>query len=123
MTPKQLVARVAAHFDLDSADLTGQSRMRHVVLARQSAAWVLRKAYAISLEEIGRLLGGRDHTTIGYSIAQVELRIADDAALRAELHSLLPQRPPCPAPARERSDHAMRWWATQARDSYFVRAA
>src|SRR6266508_1058984 len=104
MTPTLLISLVASAFGLSASDLTGQSRMRHVVLARQAAAWVLRKTYAISLEQIGRLLGGRDHTTIGYSIAQVEQRIANDAALRAELHSLLPQRP-LAAPARSRPDH------------------
>jgi chromosomal replication initiator protein len=122
MTARDLIATVAGHFDLSVADLTGQSRMRHVVLARQAAAWVLRKAANISLEEIGRLLGGRDHTSIGYSVQQIERRIATDAALRAELHSLLPQRP-LAAPPHTRPDHAMRWWVAQARDSFFVRAA
>lgn len=121
MTPKQLIAHVATHFDLEAADLTGESRMRHIVLARQAAAWVLRRAANISLEEIGRLLGGRDHTTIGYSIAQIEHRMAADPALRAQLHSLLPQRPL--APVRSRPDHAMRWWVAWSRDSFFVRAA
>ena len=71
MTPQLLISLVASAFGLGESDVTGQSRMRHVVLARQSAAWVLRKTYNVSLEEIGRLLGHRDHTTIGYSIAQI----------------------------------------------------
>ncbi len=122
MTPKQLIAHVAVHFDLTPADLTGASRMRHIVLARQAAAWVLRKAATISLEEIGRLLGGRDHTTIIYSLGQIEQRMAADPYFAAELHSLLPQRP-LAAPPHTRPDHAMRWWVAQSRDSYFVRAA
>jgi chromosomal replication initiator protein len=122
MTPRDLIASVAAAFDLTSADLIGRSRMRHIVSARQAAAWVLRNASPLSLEEIGHLLGGRDHTTIGYSIAQIERKIANDVQLRAELHSLLPQRPLLAPPVR-RPDHAMRWWASQSRDSYFVRAA
>jgi hypothetical protein len=96
--------------------------MRHIVPARQVAAWVLRRASPLSLDQIGCLLGGRDHTTIGYSIAQVELRMACDPAYAALLSSLLPQRP-LVAPVRTRPDHAMRWWVSQARDSFFVRAA
>jgi len=122
MTPKQLIAAVAAHFDLTCADLTGRSRMSIVVEARQAAAWVLRRAIpALSLTDIGRLLH-RDHTTVIYSLRQVEQRLAADPHVRAELHSLLPQRP-LTAPVRERPDHAMRWWVAQSRDSFYVRAA
>lgn len=121
MTPEMLLATVADHFDLTSADLTGPARTRQVSEARQAAAWVLRKAIAsISLESIGQLLGGRDHTTIIHSLAQIERRMQHDPALRAQLHSLLPQRT---LPARARLDHAMRWWVAQARDCFFVRAA
>jgi len=122
MTPRDLIAHVARAFDLTPSDLTGRSRMRHIVPARQAAAWVIRKASPLSLEEIGRLLGGRDHTTIGYSIAQVEQRLAIDPIYAAQMHSLLPQRP-LVTPVRSRPDHAMRWWVAQSRDSYFVRAA
>jgi len=122
MTPKQLIAQVAVAFDLTPADLTGDSRMRHIVLARQAACWVLRQASPLSLEEIGRLLGGRDHTTIIYSIGQIERRCAADPHFRALAYSLLPQRPVA-APVRSRPDHAMRWWVAQSRDSFFVRAA
>lgn len=121
MTPKQLIADVAAALDVEMADLTGRSRVRHIAEARQAAAWVLRRASPLSLEQIGRLLGGRDHTTIGYSIAQIEARCATDPAYAARLHSLLPQRP-LTQPARP-ANHAMRWWVAQSRDSFFVRAA
>lgn len=123
MNAQTLIAHVAEAFDLTIADLTGPSRMRHIVLARQAAAWVLRRASPLSLEEIGRLLGGRDHTTIGYSIAQVAQRMADDPHVRAQLHSLLPEKP-LRTPVRLRSDHAgSAWWVAQSRESFFVRAA
>jgi chromosomal replication initiator protein len=123
MTPRDLIATVAATFDVTLADVLGQSRMRHIAEARQAAAWVLRRAIpAISLEQIGRLLGGRDHTTIIHSLAQVERRCAADPQLRARLASLLPQAPLVAHP-RVPLDPAMRWWVAQSRDSFFVRAA
>lgn len=123
MTPAKLIALVASAFGLEAGDVTGRSRRAYIVQARQAAAWVLRRAYpAISLEEVGRLLGGRDHTTIIYSLEQVEARIAADPCLRAQLHSLLPQKV-LESPVRQRSDHAMRWWVAQSRDAFFVRSA
>jgi chromosomal replication initiator protein len=122
MRPRDLIAQVAAVFDLTPADLTGPSRIRQVAEARQATAWVLRRAIAaISLQEVGRLLGGRDHTTIIHALAQVERRMADDPYLAAQLYSLLPQTPL--TSVRQRSDHAMRWWVAQSRESFFVRAA
>ena len=124
MTPQKLIALVASAFGLTAEDLTGRSRRRYLVEARQAAAWVLRRAYpAISLEEIGRLLGHRDHTTIIYSLEQVEQRIAGDVQLRAQLHSLVPEHPTQPSPDRGGYGRGMRWWAAQSRDSFFVRAA
>lgn len=123
MTPRDLLARVANAFDLSPADLIGRSRMHVVVEARQAAAWVLRRACpALALADIGHLLGGRDHTTVIYSLKQVEQRLAIDPAYAAQLHSLLPQAP-LVASVRLRPDHAMRWWIAQSRDSFFVRAA
>lgn len=122
MNARDLIATVALAFDISAAELIGQSRMRHIVLARQAAAWVLRKSSPLSLEEIGRLLGGRDHTTIIHSLAQVERRMATDTALRALVHSLVPQRPLI-APPHTRPDHAMRWWVAQSRAAFFVRTA
>jgi len=123
MKALDLIAAVADRFDLTSADLIGRSRMRVVVEARQAAAWVLRRAYpSLALADIGHLLD-RDHTTIIYSISQIEKRIAGDPVLRAELHSLLPQKPLATS-VRARPDHAgSAWWVAQSRDSYFVRAA
>jgi len=122
MTPNILISLIASAFGLSADDLTGPSRMRHIVLARQAACWVLRQASPLSQTEIGRLLGGRDHTTIGYSIAQIERRIASDPLLRAQLHSLLPQEPFALARRRPR-DAGGAWWISQSRDTFFVRTA
>lgn len=124
MTPTTLISLVAGAFGLTPADLTGQGRTRQVSEARQAAAWVLRRAYAsISLQEVGRLLGGRDHTTIIHAIAQIERRMAGDACLRAQLHSLLPEKPPTSVRSHRRLDSGMRWWLSNSRERWEVLAA
>lgn len=123
MTAQHLLDQVAALFGLERADLTGRARQRYIVEARQAAAWLLRHTYPqISLEEIGRLLGGRDHTTIGYSIEKMTDRLKDDARLRAALHALIPASPLGP-PRRRTFNPAMRWWAAQGRIDWKVSAA
>lgn len=120
---QQLLDRIAEIYEISRADLIGRSRRRHVAEVRQFAAWVLRHAYpALSLEAIGEILGGYDHTTIIYSLHKVEERMLSDARLSAELRALIGQAPPVP-PRRARQDPAMRWWATVGRADWTVSAA
>jgi chromosomal replication initiator protein len=120
---QKLLELVAALFGLTRDDLVGRSRRRHVVEARQAAAWVLRRAYpALSLEAIGEILGDRDHTTIIYSLAQVEERMRADPGLAADLRALIPA-PVAPATRRRPVAGAMRWWVAQGRGDWLVLAA
>lgn len=58
-----VLAAVAADADVTVAQLVGPSRRAPLVRARDRAAWILhRQGY--SLSAVGRILGGRDHTTI-----------------------------------------------------------
>src|SRR5262245_51188105 len=116
-----LIGRVAALFDLTRAELTSASRKRHIVEARQAAAWVLRHAYPrISLQTIGEQLGGRDHTTVIYAIERTAERMRADPVLDMQRRALIGDPPP---PQRRRVDSAMRWWATQGRDEWIVATA
>lgn len=78
VTPERICEYVAAYYDLRSVDLKGSSRQRQVVIARQVAMSLCRSQLALSLPEIGRLFGGRDHTTVLASLRKVdELRESD----------------------------------------------
>lgn len=90
MTHTQSIVTVAARlFGVTEADITGQSRVVRIVEARQALAWTLREEHW-SLESIGLLLGGRDHTTIIYSIERASrkktqnTRFAERLAVLAE---------------------------------------
>lgn len=61
--PPTILAQVAADHGCTVPDLLGRDRSRHLVAARIDAAHRLRDL-DLSTPEIGRLLGGRDHTTI-----------------------------------------------------------
>jgi hypothetical protein len=101
------------------AELISASRKRHIVEARQAAAWVLRHAYPrISLQTIGELIGGRDHTTVIYAIARTAERMRADQLLDTQLRAMIGDPPP--PLQRRRVDSAMRWWVTQGRDDSLV---
>ena len=90
-----ILDRAAQLFDVPRAAILGRAKTRRVVLARQAVAWALRKRYtSLSLVEIGERLGGRDHTTIIYSVAAAEQRAKQDPEYRAYLQALIATAPP-----------------------------
>lgn len=71
-TAGKIMEVVSRHFRVSSGDLCGPSRKSRLVEARQTLMYLLRKQLGLPLEEIGGLLGGRDHSTIIYGIEKVE---------------------------------------------------
>lgn len=65
----QLVREAAAHLNVTPEELTGPGRARELVRARAAISRVARDQ-GYSYPQIGRLLGGRDHTTIMHLIKE-----------------------------------------------------
>jgi chromosomal replication initiator protein len=59
-----IMAETADYFGLAVEDLTGSSRSRLLVTARQMAMYLTRELTDLSLPKIGQAFGGRDHTTV-----------------------------------------------------------
>jgi chromosomal replication initiator protein len=59
-----IMAETAAYFGLTVEDITGSSRSRLLVTARQMAMYLTRELTPLSLPKIGQAFGGRDHTTV-----------------------------------------------------------
>ena len=61
----ELIMEVTADFfNLDVDELESKSRSRHLVNARQIAMYLVREMTEMSLPQIGKEFGGRDHTTV-----------------------------------------------------------
>ncbi len=88
LTPEKICENVAAYYDLRSADLKGKSRQRQIALARQVAMSLCRSMLSLSLPEIGRLFGGRDHTTVLSSIRKIEEAREVDIGIQSVLSRL-----------------------------------
>ena len=58
------------------------------VRARQVAIYLTRELTDLSLPQIGRLYGGRDHSTVLNSIRRVEARCKEDEELATRVEDL-----------------------------------
>ena len=82
---KQMCEKLAVSYDA----VCGKGRSRAVVLARQIMMTVLKNATDMSLVEIGRVCGDRDHATVLYSIGQIEKLKQSDLMLSAQIDQLV----------------------------------
>ncbi|MDQ1716145.1 MAG: chromosomal replication initiator protein, partial [Pseudonocardiales bacterium] len=64
ITASIIMAVTAEYFGITIDDLTGSSRTRVLVTARQIAMYLCRELTELSLPKIGQTFGGRDHTTV-----------------------------------------------------------
>jgi len=64
VTAAMIMGQTASYFGLSLEDLSGSSRSRVLVTARQIAMYLCRELTDLSLPKIGQQFGGRDHTTV-----------------------------------------------------------
>jgi chromosomal replication initiator protein len=85
---EEIQQRVAEGFGISRAELVGSSRAATPLRARQVAIFLTRELTDLSLPQIGRLYGGRDHSTVLNSLRRVEAGLADDTDLAARVQNL-----------------------------------
>ncbi len=88
---EEIQQQVAERFGISRAELIGTSRAATPLRARQVAIFLTRELTDLSLPQIGRLYGGRDHTTVLNSLRRVEASIGEDEALSTRVDELRTQ--------------------------------
>jgi chromosomal replication initiator protein len=89
MTPERVVTTVAERFNVKPDVLCGKRRTKTVVLPRHVAMYLLRQLTDLSLTEIGRLFGGRDHTTVIYACDKVAEMMHVDSAFGDKVNGVI----------------------------------
>ena len=89
MTPERILTAVAERFAVKTDAICGQRRTRTVALPRQVAMYLMRQLTELSLVEIGRMFGGRDHTTVLYACEKVGTLIATNEPFSEKINGLI----------------------------------
>ena len=79
---------VADHYEVPIDKLKSQTRKRNVVLARQLSMYFAKNITNHSLKAIGDSFGGRDHSTVIYSVRAVNDMIDTDAEFKRTVKDL-----------------------------------
>lgn len=79
-SPGLIVEYICRYYDVDEEQVRGQGRKRDLMEARQTAMYLIRRMTNLSLNDIGKEFGDRDHTTVLHSLDQVEKKMRSDPA-------------------------------------------
>jgi chromosomal replication initiator protein len=77
VTVASIIAVTAEYFGITVEDITGPSRSRMLVTARQIAMYLCRELTDLSLPKIGAEFGKRDHTTVIHACRKVRTLMAE----------------------------------------------
>lgn len=72
VTPESIIAGVCNYYKFKKDDLLGKGKKADLVKARQICAYLMCDILSLPLVSIGKIMGGKDHTTIMYSRNKVE---------------------------------------------------
>lgn len=86
--PEEVVKIVSDYYQVGKRALLGDSRARPVARPRQILMYLLRTHLGCSLEEVGRLVGGRDHTTVMHAVGKVTELATTDVHIREDISKI-----------------------------------
>ena len=85
VTPTLIVNVVAEHFGVRPEDISSKKRNSEFVQPRQVVMYLCKQMCDVSLSNIAKLLGKKDHTTIIHGINKVEAELQTSEELRNKI--------------------------------------
>lgn len=88
ITPELILQIVAEHYNLTPLDIASQKRTKDIVYPRQIFMYLCRNILSTPLQTIGKLLGGRDHTTIIHGSEKISADLKKNPSLQGTIDTL-----------------------------------
>jgi len=88
LTIDDIIEKVCNHYNVTANEVNSKSRKRELVVARQVSMYLAQKYTKMPTSRIGKLIGGRDHSTVLHSCTQVSERLKIDKSFSNEISSI-----------------------------------
>jgi len=88
VTPNEVINTVGGFFGIGVQQIKGERRTKTVAWPRQIVMYMLRNELRLPLEEVGRLIGGRDHTTVMHASDKVKEEMEKNEGLRLQISEI-----------------------------------
>ena len=88
VTAQEVLNAVASYFQIKPTALKGPKRDRPIARPRQVVMYLCKTELGMTLEDVGGLLGGRDHTTIMHGADLITNEISTNVRLRDSVEGI-----------------------------------
>ncbi len=89
VTVERIIDEVAKTYSVSADDIRSKKRAAPISAARQAAIYCVREITQMSLEAIGKEFSGRDHSSVLYSIQQVEQALENDSRTKEIIDDII----------------------------------
>ena len=89
ITVERILNEISRTFGVTVEDIKSSKRSASISNARQAAVYVIREITQMSMASIGEEIGGRNHSTIVYTLQQVEQAMATDTKFKETIEDII----------------------------------
>lgn len=89
ITVEKIIGEVARTYNTSTADIRSNKRTANISNARKLSMYIVREITGMSMEDIGAEFGGRDHSTVVYSINDIGKKIQQDPHLKETVEDII----------------------------------
>ena len=88
LTPSRIINVVANYYKINKKDIIGKSRKKEFVVPRHIAIFLVRGITNLSYIEIGKVFGGRDHSTIISAVKSIDQNMKLDKSVKLAISTI-----------------------------------
>ena len=89
VTVDRIISEVARTTNVTPEDIRSTKRSAAISQARQVSAYAVRSITGLSMKEIGKYFGTRDHSTIVYAVKKVEEKMEQDPSFKGRVNDII----------------------------------
>jgi len=89
VTVDHIINEVSRYYEVSPQDVRSSKRTSQISLARQVSMHIVREITQMSMEAIGEEFGGRDHSTVVYTIKQVKTMMDQNSYFKNTVEDLI----------------------------------
>ena len=89
VTPQLIMDVVAEHYNISVSDIISKKKNKEIANPRQICMYLSRKYTDYSLQNIGKIMGNRDHTTVIHGHDKINKMLETDETLKSNLDIII----------------------------------
>lgn len=87
-SPEEMITKVLKYYTLGRRQLLGEGRQGPIVKPRQILMYLLKTQLDLPYQEVGRLIGGRDHSTVMHAVNKVSNLLSTNVNIQEDIRGI-----------------------------------